>query len=375
MKILFAGGGTGGHFFPIIAVANAVNKIADAEHLAGIRMYYVSDSPMDKDLLFKTGLEYIEIKTGKERTYASAKNFFDKFLTIFACIRATIILFMLYPDVVFGKGGYASFPAIFAARFLRIPVVIHESDTVPGKVNTWVSDYADKVAISYPEAAKHFKDEKRIALTGQPITDVLLEVPPEDPIEVFKLEQGIPLLLVLGGSQGSERINENVIDILPRVLEKYQVLHQTGEANIDWMKKRAGSVLANNPHAGRYHPMGKLSQRELAIAAKGTSLIISRSGSAIFEIAVWGVPSVLIPLAIARGDHQRENAYSYARTGAATVIEEKNLKPEILFSVIETIMGDEAKRRAMIEGAKNFVKRDAAEKIARAILTIGLKHE
>jgi UDP-N-acetylglucosamine--N-acetylmuramyl-(pentapeptide) pyrophosphoryl-undecaprenol N-acetylglucosamine transferase len=277
--------------------------------------------------------------------------------------------------VVFGKGGYASFPALFAAKLLSIPVVIHESDIVPGRVNRFVSNYAEKVAISYPEATRYFKHQDRVALTGQPIRHALLEVPTDDPVEVFGLLPGVPMLLILGGSLGSEKINEGVIDILPKLLEKYQVIHQTVETNIEWMKKRAAGALAGSPNASRYQPFGFLDARQLRLAAKGAALIVSRAGSIIFEIALWEKPSVLIPLAIARDDHQRMNAYSYARSGAATVIEEQNLKAELFFSVIESILSDPARQEVMIAGTKAFTKIDAAEKIAQAILSIAVKHD
>jgi UDP-N-acetylglucosamine--N-acetylmuramyl-(pentapeptide) pyrophosphoryl-undecaprenol N-acetylglucosamine transferase len=375
MKILFAGGGTGGHFYPIIAVAEALNVLMDEKHIVGVELFYMSDNPIDLDLLHKTGMSYIEVKTGKKRTYSSFLNFLDLFKTFFACVNATFRIFAIYPDVIFGKGGYASFPALFAARLLRIPVVIHESDIVPGRVNRWVGDYAAKVAVSYPEATAQFPHQDRVALTGQPIRKTLLEVPAEDPNELFQLEPGIPTILVLGGSQGAERINENLIDILPQLLEKYQVIHQTGEANLLWMKKRAAGVLTGSPHADRYRPYGFLEAKHLRIAAKGAALIISRAGSTIFEIALWERPSVLIPLAIARNDHQKKNAYSYARTGAAMVIEEENLKPAIFSSVILSIMEDASRREKMIEGARTFTKTDAAEKIAAALLSIATHHD
>lgn len=375
MKIVFAGGGTGGHFYPIIAVAEALLQLSQGEKIGVPDMYYMSDDPFDADTLAKDRLIYINCPAGKLRTYFSPMNFLDAFKTLWGCIVATWELFILYPDVVFGKGGYASFPAMFAARLLRIPVVIHESDIVPGRVNRWVANYAQKIAISYPEAAERFKQKSRIALTGQPVRADLFEVPPDDPAQTFGLEPGIPVILVLGGSQGSERINENIIDILPRLLERYQIIHQTGEANLEWMKTRASSAFGNHPHIGRYRPVGFLDGLQLRLAAKAASLVISRAGSAIFEIAIWGRPSILIPLAIARDDHQRENAYSYARTGAATVIEEKNLKPELFFSVIESIMENEERRTRMAEGSKQFAKTDAAEKIARVILSIASHHD
>ena len=375
MKILFTGGGTGGHFFPIIAVADAVKAVAEREHIAVPDLYYMSDAPYDAALLERTGLQFIKVESGKQRTYKSSKNFLDVFKTMSGCIAALFRIFMLYPDVIFGKGGYASFPAIFAARILRVPVVIHESDVIPGKVNRWVGNYAAKIALSYPEAVKYFKHKDRVAYTGQPILNALLEVPTEDAFTLLALEPDVPVMLVVGGSQGAERINEELIDILPKLLEHYQVIHQTGENNFDWIKKRAAGVLTGNPHADRYRPFAFLETHQLRISAKASSLVISRAGSMIFEIAIWEKPCILIPLAIARDDHQRENAYSYARTGAATIIEEQNLKPELFISVIQSIMNDPNRQQAMIEGAKNFTKVDAAEKIATLLLSIGSRHE
>lgn len=374
MKILFAGGGTGGHFYPIIAIVEALNELADREHIVDLKLYFMSDNPINAELLKKAHIAYIEVQTGKRRTYFSIKNYIDIFKTLGGVIYATFKIFVLYPDVIFGKGGYASFPAMFAARILRIPVVIHESDIIPGKVNRWIGDYATNIAISYPEATKYFKHKDRIALTGQPVRKIVMEIPSEDPFDVLQLEPGIPVILVLGGSQGAERINENLIDIMPQLITRYQVIHQTGENNYDWMKKRATGVLTGNPNIGRYRPIAFLESKQLRVAAKSATLIISRAGSTIFEISLWQKPSILIPLAIARDDHQRENAYSYARTGSAVIIEEQNLKPGVFFSVIESVMEDKSRREKMIEGTKEFAKRDASEKIAQLLLSICTKH-
>src|SRR3989338_9287012 len=135
MKIVFTGGGTGGHFYPIIAVAERVNQIIDREKIVGMKLYYVSDNPYDKEMLFENGLIFEEIKAGKMRTHFSLvsflKNISDVFKTFFGTLNAIYKMFTIYPDVVFGKGGYSSFPTIFAARILRIPVIIHESDSAP----------------------------------------------------------------------------------------------------------------------------------------------------------------------------------------------------------------------------------------------------
>ena len=144
MKIIFTGGGTGGHFYPIIAVAQKVNQIIDKDKIIGAKLYYVSDSPYDKEMLLENGLLYEEVKAGKLRTIFSFKNVFDIFKMFFGTINAIYKIFSIYPDVVFGKGGYGSFPAILAARILRIPVVTHESDSVPGRVNKWAGHFAKK---------------------------------------------------------------------------------------------------------------------------------------------------------------------------------------------------------------------------------------
>ena len=131
MKILFTGGGTGGHFYPIISVAQEVNNIKEQNKLADVELYYMSPTPFDAGELFNNHLIYKKNYAGKIRRYFSILNFFDLFKTGWGVIRSLWEIFLIYPDVVFGKGGYASFPALFAARLLRIPVVIHESDAVP----------------------------------------------------------------------------------------------------------------------------------------------------------------------------------------------------------------------------------------------------
>src|SRR3989338_3646574 len=168
MKIVFTGGGTGGDFFPIIALVPKIKQIKKNKKIVGAKLYYISNSPYDKEMLFENGLLYEEVSTGKMRTYFSFKNFSDIFKIVFGIINATFKLFSIYPDVVFGKGGYASFPTIFAARLLRIPVVIHESDSAPGRVNKWAGHFAKKIAISFQEASDFFP-KNSVAWTGQPI--------------------------------------------------------------------------------------------------------------------------------------------------------------------------------------------------------------
>jgi len=375
MKIVFTGGGTGGHFYPLIAVVQRVNQIIDQEHIIGSKLYYFSDGPYDKEMLVENGLLYEEIKTGKMRTYFSLKNFVDVFKTFFGIINAIFKLFSIYPDAVFGKGGYASFPTICAARILRIPVLIHESDSVPGRVNKWAGHFAKKVAVSFKEAADYFP-QKTVAWTGQPITvETEHPAPREEALEYFKLEEGLPVIVIIGGSQGAQLINDTILDALPKLVNNYQIIHQTGVKNFKIVSKMAEVALADSKYKLRYVSVPFLNSLQMKMAAGAATIIISRAGSTLFQIASWGVPSILIPFKNSNGDHSRKNAFNYARAGACSVIEEANMTANILSSEIERIVGDKNGYQQMVKNAKAFSKTGAAEKIARELVNIALSHE
>src|SRR3989344_4523548 len=137
MKILFTGGGSGGHFYPIIAIAQEIKDVVKEERLLEPHLYYLSPDPYDKRMLFENNIIYRKSPAGKYRRYFSIKNFFDFFKTGWGIIKAVFQVFFIFPDVILSKGGYASFPTLLAARLFRIPLVIHESDSIPGKVNVW----------------------------------------------------------------------------------------------------------------------------------------------------------------------------------------------------------------------------------------------
>ncbi len=151
MKILFTGGGTGGHFYPIIAVAKEIQKVTKQEKLLAPELYYMAPTPYDARELFENNILYQKIAAGKMRRYFSIRNFFDLFKTGWGVLSAVFAVFSLYPDVIFGKGGYGSFPVLLAAKLFRIPVIIHESDVKPGRVNTWAGKFAYRVMISHPD--------------------------------------------------------------------------------------------------------------------------------------------------------------------------------------------------------------------------------
>lgn len=375
MKILLTGGGSGGHFYPLIAVAESINEIAKKNNLVSAELYFMSDSQYDAETLVENNITFIKIPAGKVRRYKSALNFLDFFRTGFGVLIALKKVFSIYPDVVFSKGAYASFPVLMAARLLRIPVIIHESDSVPGRTNLWASKFAQKIAVSYPDTAQYFKDQSKIAFTGNPLRKSVLNINKSGAHEYLGLEKDIPTILIIGGSLGAQIINERILDALPNLVEKYQIIHQTGKNNVQEVSKTSDIILGNNPNKNRYRIFDYLNDLNLIMAAGAADLIITRAGSTIFEIASWAVPSIVIPITDTNGNHQRINAYAYARSGAASVIEESNLTTNVLIAEIERILQDKNLQEKMSNSAKNFTHPDAADKIANELINIALSHE
>lgn len=251
---------------------------------------------------------------------------------------------------------------------------MHESDSIPGRVNKITSKFATKIAISYKEAAQYFPEEK-IAYTGQPVRKEVAEPMTSGAHEYLKLEADTPVILIFCGSLGSQIINDAVLNALPFLLNKYQIIHQTGRKNFKEVSRTADVVLENNPHKNRYKAYDYLNALAIRMAAGTASLVISRGGSSIFEIALWGIPSIIVPITISNGDHQRKNAYNYARSGGSIVIEESNLSPEIIVNEVERILTNPVIANRMRDSAKKFARADSAHLIANEVMKIALKHE
>ena len=376
MKILFTGGGTGGHFYPIIAVVQSLREEAKARKILMPSLYYMAPTKYNPRALFDNELEFIYVPAGKMRRYFSLLNISDIFKTISGCMAAILKMYSIMPDVVFGKGGYASFPALFAARFLWIPVVIHESDSQPGRVSAWAAKFAKKIAISYESAGKYFKtDKNKIAFTGNPIRPEIAQPLVNGAHEFLQLEQNTPTILVLGGSQGSQAINDVIIEALPDLLNRYQIIHQTGKNNLKEIKITSTMILKDHPYSYRYHPFDYLNELALRMSAGAADIVVSRAGSTIFEIASWGKPSIIIPLPNSISHDQTANAFAYAQTGAAAVIEENNMTSHVLIEEIDRIYDNQSIKRVMSQKAKDFARPESAKLIADAILDIALSHE
>lgn len=371
MRILFAGGGTGGHFFPILALVRELKRLKEEEHFDELELFYMSPDEFGYDAMEAEGVIPVKITSGKWRRYFSIKNFFDLFRVAFGIWEALWNFFLIVPDVVFIKGGYGALPAVVASILFRVPMVVHESDAVPGKVSRFAGKRAKRIAVSFAGAAPFFPQEKT-AFTGIPIRKVILGGRKDDARTDLGLFSQDPAVGFLGGSQGAERINSAVIGSLVGLLNSFEVLHQTGEMHLESVKKEVGVLLANGTKE-RYHPFGFLDEAATRMFYSACDLIVARAGATtIYEIATWGRPAILIPLEGAAQDHQKRNAYEYAAHGAALVLEEANVTPHLLVSEIQNIIKSPERMKKMSLEAQRFAKIDAAEVLAREILKLGV---
>jgi UDP-N-acetylglucosamine--N-acetylmuramyl-(pentapeptide) pyrophosphoryl-undecaprenol N-acetylglucosamine transferase len=232
--------------------------------------------------------------------------------------------------------------------------------------NSILGKFADRVAVSYPEAEREFP-ASQVVLTGNPVREDILSGDPEKAREMFGLSPERKTIFVWGGSQGAKVINEKIVDLLPELLRRYQVIHQTGEANLEETKRRAGELGIKAGHEG-YYPVAFI-RDELKDILAISDLVVSRAGAnSISEIAAKGKPAIIIPIEKSANDHQRMNAYSVARMGACIVLEENNLGETIILNRINQVMDDSNMQAKLSENIKNFYHPDATERLADGVL-------
>jgi UDP-N-acetylglucosamine--N-acetylmuramyl-(pentapeptide) pyrophosphoryl-undecaprenol N-acetylglucosamine transferase len=371
--ICLTGGATGGHFFPLLSVAKIFQQKFAAEKQQG-EIVYVGAPVLDERGLNYLKIAYFPITTAKWRRYWDIRNLFDIFKFPFGLFKAFFILYRLMPNVIFSKGGPGSLQVVLAGWLLRIPILIHESDTIPGKSNRLGAKFANRIALAFGTAKKYFPQNKT-AVIGQPIDPFFQSINPTDEDYIkFNLDKTRPIILVIGGSQGSQKINEVVVEALPELLSLAQVVHQTGVTTFEETRLTAnGFILENVPlKKGDYHPLAFITHEDLIKLLKACTLVISRAGSgAIFEIAAAGKPSILIPLPQeVAGRHQIENAYAYADTGTAVVLEQENFNKHILTSIVHKLLTDTETQKAMSIAALEFSKPNAAYFIAEELIAL-----
>lgn len=366
-RVVLSGGVSGGHTYPLIAVARVLRK----RYPQGIELLFLGGGGVfEQTAMEAEGIPMRRILYGKMRRYFSFLNYLDFFKLPLGILQALWHLLLFMPDVVFSKGGAASVPVVLAARFYRIPVLIHDSDSVAGRANAWLGKWVQKVAIAYPSAAQYFPSGKT-ALTGNPVREEILSGSKERARERFGLDSQKKTLVLFGGSQGAHGLNNALLRVLPLLLTRgVQIIHQTGSNHLKGVLALAAE-LGVPTESGSYHPIDFLSAEEIGDTLAVADIVVSRAGAgSIAEIAACRKALVLVPLPSAANDEQRKNAYDIAEIGGALVLEEANLGEHLFLENLENLLNNDDLRAEMGEKLHVFYHPDAAERIADGLIDL-----
>ncbi|MFZ0479332.1 MAG: undecaprenyldiphospho-muramoylpentapeptide beta-N-acetylglucosaminyltransferase [Terriglobales bacterium] len=366
MRVIIAGGGTGGHVIPALAIAQQLKKQFAAEVLfigtaRGIETRLVPQAGFSLELIQVGALKNVSLLT-------RAKTIFDLPRALWTAGR---IVSDFRPDVVIGVGGYASGPAMIAAMRRRIPTLAFEPNVIPGFANRMVARFVSAAAVHFEETREYFRNAR---VTGVPVREAFFNLPAKD----IGGGNSAPTLLVFGGSQGAHAINQAMMESLPGLRAKVpglHIIHQTGQRDyetIDAAYRRlgmtGGSPLA--PPGSAPAVSGEVHKfiDDMPATFAHADLLVCRSGaSTVAEIAAAGKPAIFIPFPRAADDHQNVNARALERVGAAVVVEESNLEAAYLVDIIAALLNDPLRLRSMSAAAKSLAHPNAVQEIAEMV--------
>ena len=372
-KIIITGGGSGGHAMPAVAI---VQLLRDYEKKSGeqIRILYVgSKKGIEKKIATRNHCPFISISTGKLRRYLSWENLLDFFRVIKGIFDSLSVIKHFKPDVIFSTGGFVSVPVVIAGHFTRTPSIIHEQTVDAGLANKIAGKFAKKIALTFEESAKYFPSEKT-EITGIPLRESIFNVDKEKAYSLLPVERGLPVIYVSGGGLGCHLLNETMQKILPELLEKMNVIIQTGNANdgkdyLDLLRFRENLDEKLKKHLIVFNFI-----EDVGNVFAISDLVVARSGAGtVNELIALKLPAIFVPLAIATGNEQFKNASIMKKIGGAEIIEEKDLTAEVLMKSINELFngGKLAIMKSNLQKLKNFC---GNEKLLKLILqTLNLK--
>lgn len=362
--IVIAGGGTGGHTSPGLAVAAALRE-------RGVACAWIgSAGGVESRLVPERGIPYHAIPTGKLRRYWAWRNVADITVNVPAGVLAAWrLLGRLGPRAVFATGGFVALPVVAAAALRRVPVVIHEQTAAPGLANRLSARLARRIAVTFPGPAPGFPPD-RVVVTGNPMRPELRGGARADAVSRFRLDPALPLVYITGGSLGAHRINRVVGEALAALLEHAQVVHQCGDnpstGDRAWLEARRAAL---PPSLARRYTVVPYVGPELAGIYAAASLVVGRAGAGtVNECCQLGLPALYVPLPGTSGDEQTANARLVERAGGCVVVPQAELTPERLVERVRTLLADPARLKEMGERARTVAVPDAAERIVDVVL-------
>ncbi|MGE5605994.1 MAG: undecaprenyldiphospho-muramoylpentapeptide beta-N-acetylglucosaminyltransferase [Bacteroidota bacterium] len=336
MRIILTGGGTAGHITPNIALIPELKK-------DGFEVHYIGTKDgMERQLIEPLGIPYHPVHAGKLRRYLNFKNITDLFQITRGFIESLAIVAKIKPNVVFSKGGFVSSPVVWAAWLNRIPVVIHESDITPGLANKLSIPFASKICYTFPETQKYLPPAKGV-FTGLPVRESLLRGDAATGKRLCGFTGNKPVLMIIGGSQGSEILNKSIRGLLGEINQKYDLCHICGQNGVEPSLNQIGG----------YKQFDYVNE-ELPHLLAMADLVVSRAGATtLFELLALKKPHLLIPLSkqASRGD-QILNARSFERQGFSKVLPEESLNPEALLNNINSLYDSRDEYIAAMNGSQ-----------------------
>jgi UDP-N-acetylglucosamine--N-acetylmuramyl-(pentapeptide) pyrophosphoryl-undecaprenol N-acetylglucosamine transferase len=368
IHVVVAGGGTGGHVQPAVAVVDALRRRVSV-HISWVG----SHAGYERDVAPRLGVDYYPIATGKLRRYASLQTPIDALRIPLGIVQAWRLLRRLRPDVVYSTGGFVSVPTVVAARLARIPSISHEQTAVSGLANRINARLCDVIAVSYPESAGALEGKRaRIVVTGNPVRSSVLAGDKASGLRLLGFSETLPVVYVTGGTLGAHALNESVRTLIPRAVEHCQIVHQCGPEQANGDLPRLHHARDQLPEMLRSHYV--IAERfadELPDVLAAASLVIGRAGaSTVAEIAALAKPSILIPLPGASGDEQTHNANVLSDRGGAILLPQTEMTPDRLLNEILGLIHNERRLRDMSCAAASVAVLDAADRLASEILTL-----
>lgn len=363
IKYLFAAGGTGGHLFPAIAIADEINKLQPGAEI----LFVGTKNKIEAHVVPQKGYNFKTIWISGFQRSLQIQNLLFPIKVIVAMFQSLNIMKKFRPDLVIGTGGYVSGPILFVASILGIKTVMHESNSYPGAVTRWLAKRVKKVFLTFEETKQYLATDINVEVVGNPTRDVLDKVNRTEAIKYFELDANIKTLLIFGGSLGSVSINNAILKNIKKLITgNIQVIWQTGERDYERIEKELVNLKVNTS-------IGILLVKfidRIEYAYNAADVVICRAGATtIAELTRIGKPAILVPYPYAAADHQTMNAKTLVNAGAALMLTDKELNDKLEVTVLHLINNDDV-RQTMSERSKKLGQPQAALNITKKIFTL-----
>jgi len=364
MRILLTGESTAGNLAPLIPDYEAIlSKTVEENVHEKVEFKLIStESDMLRAFVQDKEIKFDLLNPGRENQKSNI------FTTIRNFVRIMLSVYDYMPDVIFLKGGFVSLPVAITGWLFQIPIVMHESDMVPSDMDKFISRFVKRIAISFDYTRDYYPANK-VFFSGNPVSPSIALTNYEESKRKLSIDGDKPVVFIMSGSTGARQINEVIVQVLPQLLEKYEIIHQCGIRDYEMIQSEIQRM--NIPFIDDYHLFPFMKQ-SLADAYSVSDLVVARAGAnTVAEIMLVGKPSILIPMADSESDNQNRNALFFSEAGAATLLSEKNVKPHLFLDAIDNIFKDRLKIMEMMRQARLLAHPEAADVVADEIIRMG----